>query len=267
VQQQLVGPDWAYMTNKACLDAHPHEGRNKAAWSFCMQSDARPPTLILLGNSFANELYPGFAGNPLLKHHTVLSIGACNIAGFDVNPNTDPGAPCSDRHMAEEARFIDDLVARSPSIRFAIIDGLTEEPSPAYIDRLRGRIDLIERHGIEVIVFTPHLRPLFNPRTCFVSPWRGARDCSFPAQDRRAALDKVKPLLDAISRAHPKVRFFEQNEVFCRDGRCSWILQGLPLVRDESHLSEFASVELQKSFSAWAAANMPEILDAGFVGR
>jgi peptidoglycan/LPS O-acetylase OafA/YrhL len=268
VRHQLAGPGWAYMRNDACLDAHPSEKAKDAAWSFCIQSDRRAPTLILLGNSFANELYPGFAGNPLFRHHTVLSIGACNIAGFDVNPNTNPSAPCSDGRMAAEARFIDDLVAQSPSIRFAIIDGLAEEPSPAYTERLRRRIDLYEKHGVEVIVFTPHLRPLFNPRTCFVSPLGGgARDCAFPAGQRQAALDKVKPLMDAIARTHPKVRFFEQNDIFCRGDHCSWILRGLPLVRDESHLSEFASVELQKSFATWAAANLPEILDAGFVGR
>ena len=36
--------------------------------------------LLLLGNSYADPLYPGLEKNSRLKHHAILSIGTCDPA-------------------------------------------------------------------------------------------------------------------------------------------------------------------------------------------
>ena len=74
--------------------------------------------------------------------------------------------------------------------------------------------------------------------------------------------------MDELFLTHPELRFFDQNIVFCESDECSYLKDGLPLYRDSySHLSEYASLQLQKPFTAWAREQVPELLDAAFVGR
>ncbi|WP_404826076.1 SGNH hydrolase domain-containing protein [Pectobacterium versatile] len=122
-----------------------------------MKSGTNPPTILLLGNSYANQLYPGFAKNEKLKHQTILSIGTCGV-GFD-NSGDDPRSPCYGSRITDQAKFIDDIIKRTPSIKFVILDGLSRQPSSDEIARVIQRIDFLEKQGVKVIIFTPHIRP------------------------------------------------------------------------------------------------------------
>jgi peptidoglycan/LPS O-acetylase OafA/YrhL len=266
VRRQLMGPLWAYTKNDLCLSEYRYKDADRVAWWFCIKSDNRPPTLILLGNSYANQLYPGFARNPLLMHQTVLSIGTCDFAA--VYSAVRPDHPCYGHRTEEQAAFIDSLIASNKSIKFAIIDGLSMDPDADYIERLRKRVSFLEASGIKVVIFTPHLRPGFNPKICFTVPMRSvAKDCSLPSTERTTLFEKFRPLLESISRSNPNVRFFENNDIFCSGERCSFVLNGIPLSRDEGHISEYASIQLQKYFTEWARVNIPAIFDASVVNR
>lgn len=266
VRTQFMGPLWAYSKNERCLTEYPYKDADQLAWWFCMKSDDRPPTLILLGNSFANQLYPGFVKNPLLSHQTVLSIGTCDFAGTgDVDPENQP---CLGRRYEEQAAFIDGLIADNRSIRFAVIDGLNRNPDVNYIERLRKRINKLEALGIAVVIFSPHLMPGFNPKACYTAPLRSvARDCSFSVAKRTQLFERFKPLIESILKTNPKVHVFEQNDTFCSSTKCSFVLNGMPLNRDESHTSEYESIQLQRYFSEWAKINIPTILDPSVVHR
>jgi len=264
VRQQFTGPFWSYTKNDTCLTDYPYKDQDSLSWWFCMKSSTRQPTILLLGNSFANQLYPGFAKNRRLSKQTILSIGTCAVGSDGSGEVT--RSPCFGSRAVDQAKFIDDIIKKTPSLKFVIMDGLARDPSGAYIDRVVQRINFLESRGIKVIVFTPHIKPDFNPKACFKSPFRQKPDnCVISAEIRGVLLHNFNPLLQAIKQSHPNVLIFEQNDVFCdrSDNKCSFIKNGLPLHRDEGHISEYASILLQDYFTKWATANIPSILDDG----
>ena len=67
---------------------------------------------------------------------------------------------------------------------------------------------------------------------------------------------------------NPQIKVFEQNQIFCENkniNKCSYIRNGIPLFRDGTHASEYASKELQAYFAEWAKINIPEIFDLNLV--
>lgn len=260
--KQLVGGLWQYSTNQACLDAYPRPEATTFRWWFCMKSGDGRPTIILLGNSFANQLYPGFAGNPLLSRHVFLNISACDF-GADTGMTADQRNPCYGLRSRQEFEFLASLIDREKTIRFAIIDGLRNDPDKDYIATLKKRIEFLEARGIRVVIFTPHLRPGFSPTACFSTPLHPTpRDCSFDPEGRTQMMAGFKPLVDAIKTSNPNVLFFDQNDLYCPVGdRCSFVRDGLPLHRDTEHISEYASRQLQPYFMEWARTHLPEILE------
>lgn len=261
-RDQFVGRNYKYVKNDACLNRYRFEGNDNYGWWFCIKSSEKKPTMILLGNSFANQLYPGFIANQGLSHQTVLSIGACDF-GRDHSRKTDIGAnndPCGGDRPIREKEFIEQMIVDEGSIKYAILDGLIGASDPQYIARIKARIDFLEASGIKVIIFSPHLRPNFDPKLCYTTPFRGiAKDCTFPIAEREAALKDFKQLADLISKSNPNTLFFDQNEMYCKEAICSYLSSGMPFHRDAGHLSEYGSIKLQESFTEWAKRNIPEI--------
>ncbi|NRB42346.1 MAG: acyltransferase [Pseudomonadales bacterium] len=256
VQEQLAGPIWKYTNNDICLNRYPYEKINELSWWFCMQNKDSNPTILLLGNSFANQLYPGFINNKALSRHTVLSIGTC---GVDEEPSQDISSPCFGSRLNDQASFIDNIIKSNPSIEFVIIDGLNRDVTDKTIKSLNERLNLLESNNIKTIIFTPHIKPKFHPKDCFRADIFSKIDCSFDPQERELLYTKFKPLIENISKQHPNILFFEQNDVFCADSKCSYIKDGLPLHRDAGHTSEYGSILLQEYFTSWAKTSIPEI--------
>jgi len=263
-RDQFVGINYRYVKNNACRNNYRFEGNDTYGWWFCIKSSENKPTIILLGNSFANQLYPGFIANQELSRQTVLSIGACDL-GKDLTDKTEVGNnndPCGGDRPTHEKEFIEKLILNEGSIRYAILDGLRGVPDSDYIARIKKRVDFLEHAGVRVIIFTPHLRPGFNPKLCYTTPFRSiAKDCSFPIEEREAALKNFKPLIEVISKSNPNTLFFDQNEMYCKEGKCSYLLSGMPLHRDAAHISEYGSIKLQESFTVWAKKTIPEIFE------
>jgi hypothetical protein len=254
---QFVGASWKYATNDTCLAQYPFAEAPKLEWWFCMKSSESPPTLLLLGTSLANQSYPGIIQNQNLQHHSVLSIGTCDPA-LDTNPSE--GGPCFGERQVRQRRFIDGIVERSPSIRFVLVDGVKRQADSRYIDLLRARLDFLQQNGRKVIVFVPPLAPRFEPKACFSRPFKAAKDCSFPSSNRERLQREFEPLRQAIATSNPAVLFFDPNEIYCENGSCSYIKDGMPLYRDPNHLSEFGSALLFKHFVGWARVHAPGIL-------
>jgi len=169
---------------------------------------------------------------------------------------------CFGDRQLKQQNYINELVRHTKSIKFIIIDGLNKNPSSEYISLLQKRIDFIENNGGKVIIFTPHIRPEFDPKNCFTRPLRSiAKDCKFFPTLRDEYLNNFKPLIQYISKTNPKTLFFDQNDMYCETEHCSFIKNGLPLFRDRVHLSEFGSIELAKNFVEWASYKIPEILN------
>jgi peptidoglycan/LPS O-acetylase OafA/YrhL len=257
VNAQFEGPLWRYTKNETCLNRYPFKESADYPWWFCMASKDEKPTLLLLGHSYANHLYPGLLKTDGFSQHSILSIGTCepdDTQPVYSQPTTDP---CSGDRKFHQQRFIDNIIATSGSLQYVIIDGLPGSPGPQYIDRIKRRIDFIERQNIKVIVFVPHLILGYDIRACFARPFqRPKKSCEIELGARREMNELFQPLIDQITKTNPQVLFFDQNDLFCDKKRCSMIKDGMPLFRDEAqHLSEFGSIQLAHIFKKWAAAN------------
>jgi peptidoglycan/LPS O-acetylase OafA/YrhL len=266
VAEQFSGPIWQYTSDDSCLRRFPLKGSQDFEWWFCMLEGNQPPTFILLGNSYANELYPGLVSRPELAKQVFLSIGDCDPGedSHEVGKNN----PCYGGGAATQEKFIDNIVIENPTIRYAIIDGLISSdtaiyyPDTAYIHRLQERIDFLESHGVQVIVFYPHLMVDLDLRECFGRALFPAKqNCTLSLNPREDVNAQFKPLVDSIHASNPKVLFFDQNDLFCNDRNCSLIQDGLPLYRDEyHHISEFGSIRIAENFVAFLRQNLPQAL-------
>mgnify|MGYP000252194055 CR=1 FL=1 len=264
INKQFVGPLWQYTKNDSCMAKHPMAGTAKFGWWFCMESKDANPTLMLIGTSFANHLYAGLAQNSDTKQNTILSIGTCDPANPDAAPESDPVTthPCSGDRPFQQKSMINDIIDKSGTVKYAIIDGLNPAPDAAYAARLNTYIGKLEQKAIHVIVFIPHLMLGYDVKGCFARPFKAPiNDCTIN-YDQRAEIDKAyAPVIAEITKQHPNVRFFDQNQLLCKDDKCTGIQDGMPLYRDEyGHFSEFGSIELAKIFTKWAEKNAPGIL-------
>jgi hypothetical protein len=275
VQSQFAqGVLWKYTKNDTCLDHYPFNEAKDYRWWFCMASKPEAPTLLLLGNSYANHLYAGLAQNPSFNHHSILSIGDCDPAWGDEYspmPKEIKVFPCAGRHPAHQQQLIDNIVERSNSVKFALINGLqvderldilSSDITENYVLALRKRIDYLEKRNIKVIVFVPQVTSGYTIRACFSRPFGIPREnCEFALERYQRLADKFKPIIQTLSATNPGVLFFNQNELFCNADRCSMVHDGMPLFRDQyNHLSEYGSTELAKIFEKWASSNIPELL-------
>jgi len=263
ITDEFVGPLWRYSKNELCLDHYPFKESDEYAYWFCMASKDEPPTILLLGNSHANQLYPGFALNDKLKQHSILSIGTCGPTAMDYDPNQPADYPCSGDHQLHQRQFIDNIIANSSSLRYAILAGLRPYPDANYILMIKKRIDFLENHHIKVIIFTPYLMVDYDIKGCFSRPFNPKhKNCELSLDLRREFTEGFRPLIQQILKTNPDVAFFDQNDLFCNNVNCSMILNGMPLLRDESqHISEYGSIELSKIFTKWAMQNVPDILE------
>ncbi len=260
---QFSGATWPYYQNDLCLQRFPLKEPREFTWWFCMLEKDRPPTVIVMGNSYANQLYPGLASRPELAGQVFLSMGTCDPGhGTPTPPGTAKDSPCYGDRIALQEEFVDNLIVNNSTIRYAILAGLNSEPDAAYIRRLKERIDFLESHGVRAIVFYPHLLVNFDIHQCFSRAYFPAtRNCMVPLSVRESLNAHFKPLVDSIHASNPKVLFFDQNDIFCDARNCNLIRDGLPLYRDEvHHISEFGSIGVAENFVGFLRQNLPEAL-------
>jgi len=260
----LIGTaKWEYSKNAVCSRGNPdYKGL------FCIQSHERPPTLLLLGNSYANHLYPGLANHPSLGRHVLLDIGTCEPSGVMGSDRSD----CA----------VQDAVIRAnPSLRFAILNSswptfdesgrrlntLTLQPVgspslPQYLDGLRRRLQMLTRHDITPIIFLPKPEIAYNIRKCF-GRVSAAADQAQPCQHERQVLDRQREqlvkALTTLTADFPTLRLFDQSQLFCNQQRCNYLHDRLPLLRDNGHLSKYGSDLMADRFVRWAREAVPDL--------
>lgn len=266
VNDAFVGPLWSYTKNEACLKKYPLAGSEDYGWWFCMASSEEKPTLLLLGTSYANELYPGLLKNDSLNHHNILSIGTCDAGNIDESKfiQSKPGleySPCVGYRHADQQKLINNII-NAGTLKFVIIDGLNPNPDKEYILHLKERIDFIEATGAKVVIFYPHIPVDFDIRGCYTRPFGKSKEhCDLDPAKIQEIVQKYDSLISFIQSTNPMVAFFDRSQLFCRSGKCSFIDDGKPLLRDAyGHISEYASIKLSKLFEDWAQRNVPELL-------
>ena len=132
------------------------------------------------------------------------------------------------------------------------------------ITNYKKRIDFLEENNTRVILFAPHIYHDYDIKSCFSRPLIKTKNyCNFPYSEYVERTRQFNQLISKINKTNPKVLGFNQNDLFCKDQSCSFILNGMPAFRDEDHhLSEYASKLLfDIYFVPWAKYNIPEILN------
>lgn len=260
INDQLEGWKWKYTENTICKDANKYNFN-----IFCMQSSSISPTLILLGNSYANHLYAGLTYNNKTNHHSVLSFGSC-----------DPTARNENDCMSQ-----DEIIQKHPSIKFAIfsnswprfneqgqqVNHFTGKIIPGgaikskYIEGLSSRIEYLESKGIKIIIFGPKPEIDYDVRYCFSRPLKSTPNtCSITLADTFSQEKGILEIFNAILMKHPNTSYFDQNQLFCNEHTCTVTKNGMPLLRDAGHYSEYGSQEIINLFTKWATTNSPGLL-------
>ena len=253
VSAQLNGALWQYTNNENCQSRYHFEPPKKLAYWFCMLTRNDEPEILLLGNSYANHLYPGVAESTILNHLNVLSIGVS-----DVTRGITPAVPEDEAGVAQ-TKFINNIIATTPRLKYVIISGLNPSPNQQYIDNLLKRIGFIRDQGKKVIIFAPHVLLKSNIKACFARPLKKP-DCTTDLEEVTKIRKEFSRLVSSVSEKYPSVQYFDPNSLICDDKRCSSIRKGLPIYRDEyKHLSYFASLELGNIFAEWAKIHASDL--------
>ena len=260
VRDQLVGADWKYKQNQTCLKQHPFEQVKEYGWWFCIQNKDESPSIIILGSSFANHLYPGFIYNEQLQDKSILNIGACAVALEDDDPNTIGTHPCAYKRPSSQRAFIHQLIAQQSTVKFVILSGFSAQVTKPYLESIREEVLALRKHHVQLIVFTSHVQPGFDPKLCYSAPFRKeVRDCTFPSSKLNMLQEQFEPIKMAILKADPTALFFDPNAIYCKGETCSYISNGMPLNRDHGHFSKYGSMQLHQHFNLWARKYAPTL--------
>ncbi|MBC3494258.1 acyltransferase family protein [Pseudomonas taiwanensis] len=282
---------WPYAQNKTCLNRYPYDLKEVGFW-FCATNNDAPPTILLLGNSFANDLYPGVISDPRYASQTTLSIGACLPAmGVDMVPKTPAmkNHPCTGASKVREENFVNSIINREP-LKLVLInshwpdfndkgewvsrdgsvagrfvpfsDPETDKTSlDVFVDGLDKRLDYLEKRNLETVVFLGKPESGYNVRTCFARPLMNTKTNSCII-DRTIEFDRQRPLRERILQLgtkYPNLVIFDKFGVFCAKESCNLIPNGVPVIRDTEHLTEYGSNLLVKAFADWAEEKAPRV--------
>ncbi|MBJ9143433.1 acyltransferase [Citrobacter braakii] len=253
VSRLLIGPMWPYAKNDACLERFKTSLSSSLPWWFCSLKRNADPDVIILGNSYANHLYPGIANNTYLKDLNVLSIGIANVVDGVSGSRT--------ALQTEQAEFINNIILHTKSIKYVLISGITIEADDSYINDLIERMSIITSNGAKVVIFYPHVQLSDDIKECFSRPLkRPNKECTSDLSELKHIQKKFSHLKNKVIKAYPETLFFDPNSAFCDENKCSSIKEGLPMYRDEfKHLSEFGSMSVGNEFAKWAKENLPEL--------
>jgi len=256
IDAQFEGPLWKYTQNDICLKLYPFKEATSYLWWFCMASKDEKPTLLLLGNSLANALYPGLVSTEAFHDQSILSIGTC---GVNSPPIPDPRSPCYGDRVLHQQQLIDNIIATSGSLKYVIIEGFNLDAGAAA--GLKSRIDSIENHNAKVILFKPYVALAYDPRECFSRPFNNSKQSCEGDLGLRKSYDEVfGAVVDQLARTNTHFLVFDPNDAFCNGKKCSMIINGMPALRDKVHLSEYGSIEVAKVFQKWAVTHAPDLL-------
>lgn len=159
--------------------------------------------------------------------------------------------------------YIDEIINQNPSIKHIIVDGLNEKISNEDLDRLTRRLTRLIKRDLRIVIFKPHIKLNYGIKSCFSRPFAMKKNsCEIDAKALRKLDDDFERTENALKNLGAEVKFFNPNDLFCQGRGCSYVANGIPLVRDDAtHLSEYGSQQLSNIFVNWAKKNVPSLTD------
>jgi peptidoglycan/LPS O-acetylase OafA/YrhL len=222
----------------------------------CRSSSPTPPSIVLLGDSHANQYFNSLAGQ--LDGTAVLHIGRWSCLPF--SSRTHQTEPCQ-RSIALARKYVLEQPSVSTVVlagywaylmagRFADSNADYRAPGPL----APAETTVFERTAHEVLTAllasgkrvvllldVPNLN--FNIQHCVFDPASADGEPSVPPGcdlDRRAFEQRSAPydrVMAGLVAAHPGLRVFDPRSVLCEDRVCHAMRDGYPLYFDSDHLS------------------------------
>ncbi len=257
ISMQLTPPEFQ---NEDCLERFPNPKAKDYGWWFCRTNNPSPPTMLLWGNSFANQYFEGFADSASLGDISILSIGDCAIQR---EIYLKKGNPCAGVLWDEQRGFIEKLIVSTPSLKYVIVAGLEANLSESGAEDLRRTLRLILDRSLQPIVFYPHLKPDKPIFACLDRPLvKATWDCKVSSTMRNDLNSAFSSTVALISSEFPSAKIFDPNEAICDSGECEFMQNGIPLLRDKApHMSSAGSGVVAEEFQDWASTNLTSLSD------
>lgn len=221
--EQIGSSHWEYSENDICRD------RYEGDWDlFCIQNRSGEPTIMLVGNSYANHLYPGTVD--AYPGETVLNIGTCDPA-MRGNDNSD-------------CELQDAVIAANPNLKLIFLSSDWDWTiSPELATAFRRRLEWMASQGKQIVVLGPKLDLPFHIRECFARPLQSTpKSCDLPVGAAGTLRPEITQMLQAAVKGIPGAIYYDQMPLFCGPEKCSPIHDGLPLLRDDGHYSVYGSI-------------------------
>lgn len=244
----------------------------------CALSDARkPPTVVLLGDSHANHLYPGL--------REVYSKRGENLALLAKSGTSPLVGVVSQRSQDTSLGEVFDYILNHPSVHTIVLGAFwgnyheengVQVSSILYKNRIadqatkfNGDQSRVLSEGLErtlkwarqagkKVVFVYNIAPLpFDLETCMPRPLRSKiQECEFAFDPRRDPGSAYRAVVNRILDRFPEVVRFDPLPVLCPSGRCSVQRDGIVLYSDEYHLSEQGSIWALSGYSGESKSQM-----------
>jgi peptidoglycan/LPS O-acetylase OafA/YrhL len=215
--------------------------------SICLKALSAGPLGVLLGDSFANVLYPA-----------IFAQG--KSAGIDTIRLGEPGClpvigETSDR-CPDVGRMLGRLGRAVPGkLRYAIIEAAWPHViAPAFQARFENTLSILRELGVERILVVAPIPdfPLTAP-DCVVRSDRWGFDRSRCVKPRVTAESQRKPALEALVSAAARVsdvRLIDPFDLFCDQSTCRPFEGDVLFYRDDSHLSGPGAQRVVDAFDA-----------------
>lgn len=244
---------------------------------YCMLEGKEPPTVALVGDSFANSLYYGLRDYYRARGQTLIQLGngGCPpLLDIMSDPARQQGMnQCTERgnayllKLARDKRIGTILLAgnwhlyinghrliagtgeRTPwELRVKNRPDISDNPA-AFSAAFDNTIRLLTEAGKKVVFIhqTPELD--YRITACMPRPGPASGTCAVTRSKEEAYLNEYKPLIASLLRAHPRVAVVDPLDIFCDASLCHSTRDGVPLYRDSLHLSMEGSRHLGRGIS------------------
>lgn len=276
--------EWPYHLNTDCLKRYPYRPANFGFW-FCVTNRDAPPEVMIIGNSFANDIYWGMMHNPDFKDRTVLNIGSC-FSAINVDwryPQQPANHPCSGERKVANEHVIDRVIEENlTSLKLVVLNsgwldfrddgslwtgefiatddsGAPIEPrlssENAFMAGLEKRIAYLEERNIATVLMLPKPELDVPITQCFGRPFIAAKStCQVPRDKALTAQANFRNAVAGMAKRHPSLMLYDKYPPFCDATTCRFIDGEHPLLRDRFHLSMLGAKRLIDDFAPWYAS-------------
>jgi peptidoglycan/LPS O-acetylase OafA/YrhL len=220
----------------------------------CVQAGDGRVDAAIVGDSHADQLFPGIAQLDARRNWSLMSTASCPPA---IGTSSLRGTParCIDRNERVTAALVD-----HPSIRVVVLTfsfGYPTADLESIIDGVGHTVSVLLRGGKEVVLYQDIPVLPFQPADQVPRPFR-PRDVP-SVVPRQAALDLQPPYRAAFVRLqmrYPAIQIFDPVPSLCDASTCTAYRQGHSLYFDSNHLSIAGSAYVAGSFMSWLNANI-----------